>query len=417
MVKINYIFSLVICFSVCVYTYGQQISTDGSLPLEQLIQDNLGQNCVEISNIASTVNGSINGFNSYGFFERGNSNFPFLNGIVLTTGNVNSAGNTLNTSPLNEGDDAWLTDTDLENALGISNTLNATSIQFNFISVANQIQFNYLLASEEYQQEYPCFYSDGFAFLIREAGTSDPFNNIALIPGTSTPVNTNTVHDEIETWCSAANEAYFEGYNVGDTNYNGRTVVLTATAAIMPNVEYEIKLVIADQSDQNFDSAVFIEGNSFNANVDLGPDISTCGDSVMLNGDIQNPQASYQWYKDDTLIDGANASNFEATATGSYKVEVTIQLGSTSCVIEDVVDIILNSEQASTQISDFIYCDDPSNDGVETFDLTAKNNEVLASVPPSNYLISYHYSNEDALNNNNPITTPIENTSSPQPIF
>lgn len=417
MVKINYIFSLIICFSVCLYTYGQQITTDDSLPLEQLIQDNLGQNCVEISNIASTVNGSINGFNSYGFFERGNSDFPFHNGIVLTTGNVNSAGNTLNTSPLNEGDDAWLTDTDLENALGISNTLNATSIQFNFISVANQIQFNYLLASEEYQQEYPCFYSDGFAFLIREAGTSDPFNNIALIPGTSTPVNTNTVHDEIETWCSAANEAYFEGYNVGDTNYNGRTVVLTATAAIMPNVEYEIKLVIADQSDQNFDSAVFIEGNSFNANVDLGPDISTCGDSVMLNGDIQNPQASYQWYKDNTLIDGANASNFEATASGSYKVEVTIQLGSTSCVIEDVVDIILNSEQASTQISDFIYCDDPSNDGVETFDLTAKNNEVLASVPPSNYLISYHYSNEDALDNNNPITTPIENTSSPQPIF
>lgn len=240
------------------------------MPISQLVQQNLGQNCVEISNIFSSVNGSINGFKSYGYFERGTSNFPFENGIVLTTGNVNSAGNVLNTNPLNEGNESWGTDTDLENALGIEETLNATSVKFNFVSVANQIQFNYILASEEYQQEFPCFYSDGFAFLIKEAGSTDPYTNIAVIPGTSTPVNTNTIHDLIPEWCAAENEAFFEGYNVGDTNYNGRTVVLSATASIQPNVEYEIKLIIADQDDHFYDSAVFIEGNSFNANVDLG---------------------------------------------------------------------------------------------------------------------------------------------------
>ncbi|WP_179352648.1 T9SS type B sorting domain-containing protein [Winogradskyella vidalii] len=415
--RLRYIIPFAISVLSLCNGYSQHINTDDSIALEQLIQQNLGQNCVEISNIASNVNGNLNGFNSFGYFERGNSNFPFDNGIILSTGNVNSAGNTVNTNPLNEGDDTWGNDIDLENVLGIDATLNATSIQFNFVSVANQIQFNYILASEEYQQEYPCFYSDGFAFLIREAGSGDTFSNIAVIPGTSIPVNTNTVHDLIPEWCEAENEAYFEGYNVGDTNYNGRTVVLSATATIIPNVEYEIKLIIADQTDHNFDSAVFIEGNSFNANVDLGQDITTCGDSVTLNGDIQNPQASYQWYQNNTPLAGENNPELQAVASGTYKVEITIQLNETSCVIEDTIEITLDSEQSSTQISDFIYCDDASNDGVEIFDLTARNNEVLASVPPSTYNISYHYSSEAAENNNNPIIGPVENTSSPQAIF
>ena len=399
------------------FAISQQITTDTSLSLEQLIQNNLGQNCVEISNIVSSVNGSANGFSSYGSFQKENSNFPFENGIVLTTGNVDSAGNILNTDVLNEGDETWLTDSDLENALGITDTHNATSIQFNFISVANQIQFNYILASEEYAQNFPCTYSDGFAFLIREAGSTDPFTNIALIPGTTTPVNTNTIHDEIIEFCPAENEEYFEGYNVGDTNYNGRTVVLTATAAIQPNQEYEIKLVIADEDDDNYDSAVFIEGNSFNASVDLGPDITTCGESVTLNADIQNPLASYQWFQDDILIANENGTSLEVTSSGTYHVEVTIQLNQTSCVIEDAVDITLNSEQSSGTISDFLLCDDISNDGEEDFDLTLKDYEVLASVPPSNYNISYHYSQQDAQDNSNAITGTIQNTSTPQPIF
>lgn len=414
--QLKYIISLIVSFCSLFSFYGQQITTDDSLPLAQLIQNNLGQNCVEISNISSSVNGSLNGFNSFGAFDRNNSDFPFQNGIVLTTGNVNSAGNVVNTSPLNEGDDSWGTDNDLENALGINETLNATSIKFNFVSVANHIQFNYILASEEYQQEYPCFYSDGFAFLIREAGSSSAFTNIAVIPGTSTPVNTNTIHDQIEGFCEAENEAFFEGYNVGDTNYNGRTVVLTATAAIEPNVAYEIKLIIADQNDKNFDSAVFIEGNSFNASVDLGPDITTCGNSVSLNGDIQNPQASYQWFQNDVLISGETTPDLEVLSSGTYKIVITIQLNETSCVIEDSVEIILNTEQPSTQITDYVFCDD-SDDGIENFNLTTKNSEVLASVPPSSYNISYHYSNEDAQNNVNPIVGIIQNTSSPQPIF
>ena len=413
---INRSLLLFLCF-ICSVSYAQQITVDNSVSPQNLIENNLIQGCVEVSNISSPSNGNVSGLGSFGYFERANSNFPFENGIVLSTGNANSAGNIENSATLNEGNSSWGTDADLETALGITGTLNATSIEFNFTSISNQIQFNYILASEEYFGNFPCQYSDGFAFLIREAGTNAPYTNIAMVPGTTTPVNTNTVHDEIVGFCEASNEAYFEGYSLGDTNYNGRTTVLSATAAIQPNVEYQIKLIIADQTDENYDSAVFIQGNSFNASVDLGEDFSTCASDVTLEGDIGNPQATYSWYFNDVLIPGENQTNFNASVTGNYRVEIEIPLSGSTCVIEDDINLTLSSTQSSDPISDFEICDDISNDGIELFDLSTKDAEVLASVPPSNYTISYHYSNIEAQNGINGINGTIQNTSNPQLIY
>ena len=402
---------------ICSISYAQQITVDNSVSPQDLIQNTLIQGCVEISNISSPSNGSSIGIGSYGYFESAASNFPFENGIVLSTGNATSAGNGQNNDILNDGDATWLTDSDLETALGISGTVNATSIEFEFVSISNQIQFNYILASEEYFGNFPCNYSDGFAFLIREAGTNDPYVNIALVPGTSTPVNTKTVHDEIVGFCPASNGEYFDGYNLGDTNYNGRTEVLTATASIQPDVLYQIKLVIADQDDENYDSAVFIEGNSFDATVDLGEDFSTCASSVELDGNIDNPNAVYSWFYNNTQIPSANQSTLTASQSGNYRVEIQLPLAGISCVIEDDIEVSLSSTQTSDPITDYQLCDDLSGDGISTFDLSTKDAEVIASVPSSTYAISYHYSNADAIDNSNAITGPIQNTSNPQAIY
>ncbi|MCF6295554.1 MAG: T9SS type B sorting domain-containing protein [Flavobacteriaceae bacterium] len=408
---------LIISLTCINIIFSQKILIDNTQSAQELIENNLVEGCVEVSNISSSVNGSINGFSSFGFFERANSNFPFQNGIVLSTGNANSGGNTTNTNILNEGETNWGTDPDLETALGITNTLNATSIEFDFISISNLIQFNYILASEEYFGNFPCEYSDGFAFLIRQAGTNDPYTNIALIPGTNIPVNTNTIHDEIVGFCAAENDQYFDGYSMGDTNYNGRTTVLSATANIVPNVQYHIKLIIADQTDENYDSAVFIQGNSFNATVDLGSDITTCAESYELNGDIQNPLATYAWYQDGILISGETNPTLTVTASGNYTVEISIILNNINCVIEDSVIINLSSEQTATVIADYQLCDDSSGDGIETFNLSIKDSEVLNAVSPGNYSFSYHLTDTDAQNNTNAITNPIQNSSNPQTIY
>ncbi|WGD33953.1 choice-of-anchor L domain-containing protein [Olleya sp. YS] len=397
-------------------SYAQQITVDDSFTAQQLVENNLVQGCVEVTNINSIVNGNVNGFSSFGYFERAGSNFPFENGIMLSTGNANSAGNVQNTNPLNEGTPTWTTDPDLEAALGITNTLNATSIEFDFISTSSTVQFNYILASEEYFAEYPCLYSDGFAFLIREAGSGNPYQNIAMVPGTSIPVNTNTIHDEIVGFCPAENNQYFEGYNLGDTNFNGRTTVLTASASITPNVQYNIKLIVADQTDRNFDTAVFIEGNSFTDSVNLGDDITTCDASVTLNANTNNPQATYAWYVNSTIINGETSSSLVVNTDGNYTVEITVPLNNDTCTFEDTVNVALNTLQTGPTISDIEVCDDASNDGQETFDLSTKSNEIVSVLPPATYSITYHGSQSAAENDQNSFVT-ITSNSPVQPIY
>ncbi|NNC51157.1 MAG: T9SS type B sorting domain-containing protein [Flaviramulus sp.] len=398
------------------FAFSQKISVDDSVDLQTLIQDNLVDGCVQINNISTFVNGNSHGFPSYAYFDKASSNFPFQSGIMLSTGGAQSGGNAERTPTLSEGSSTWGTDPDLETALGITNTVNATSIEFDFVSISNQFQFNYLLASEEYFGINPCQFSDGFVFLIKEAGTAAPYQNIALIPGTSTPVNTNTIHDEIFGVCAAQNDQYFDGYNVGDTNYNGRTTVLTAFGNILPNVTYHIKLIIADQTDGTFDSAVFIEGDSFRI-LDLGEDISTCAGFVTLDANIQNPLASYAWYLNGTIITGAINSTYNATQDGTYKVEVSVPVNGSNCVEEDEIVVTLNTEEPINPISDYQLCDDPSGDSIEIFDLSTKDAELIANIPFTNFEFSYHLSDSDSRNNLNPIIAPIPNTTNPQSIY
>ncbi|WP_420572494.1 choice-of-anchor L domain-containing protein [Kordia sp.] len=413
MKKVYLILFTTLC--ACQIISAQQVTTNESLTLQQLVEQ-LVQGCVEISNVTSTVNGNVDGFASYGAFNQAGSGFPFANGLVLTSGRVSDVGTNENTSPLNSGSTAWGTDPDIEAALGVNNTLNATSIEFDFIAVTNQISFNYLLASEEYFADFPCRFSDSFAFLIRPTGSTAPYTNIAVVPGTNIPVSTSVIHDEIVGFCPAENEQYFEGYNLGDTNYNGRTTVLTATATLIPNQQYHIKLVLADGTDQNADSAIFIEGNSFNATVDLGPDITTCANSFLLNADIGNPLATYEWFRNGVSIPGSTGVTHDAVLTGTYRVEVTIPVGTGSCTIEDTVEITLNAAQTAGPITDFELCD-IGQDDVENFNLASKETEILSTVPPANYTVSYHPTQNDADNNTNAFANTISNTTNPQEIF
>ncbi|MEW4924984.1 choice-of-anchor L domain-containing protein [Algibacter sp. 2305UL17-15] len=410
-----FIATLVCCFNTAL---SQQISVNGNVTIRELIEDNLVDGCVEVSNITSAINGNATGFRSYAEFSRGSSNFPFENGIMLSTGAAESGGNNLTTTPLSEGATTWGTDPDLETALGITNTSNATSIEFDFISISSQVQFNYLLASEEYSGINPCNVSDGFAFLIREVGSAGPYQNIAVVPGTATPVNTNTVHDEIVGVCAAQNEQYFDGYNIGDTNYNGRTEVFTASATITPYVQYHIKLVIADGFDQSLDSAVFIEGDSFKI-LDLGEDIDTCAQSVPLNADIGNPTSTYEWFFNGNTdpIPGQTDPILDVTQSGTYRVVITNRLNSSDCLEEDEIVVHIQNEITFNPLSDYILCDDLSGDETETFDLSTKDAELAGVITFTNYNFSYHLSDSDARNDIGAITTPIQNTSPTQPIF
>lgn len=394
----------------------QQISsTTGSTP-DQLVQQALDNDCVQILNVQSVNNGSVDGITSFGSFNRGTTAFPFVNGFLLTTGNAASAGNGFIGPDLNDGTTAWTGDVDLEAALGISNTLNATVIEFDLISVTDRISFNYLLASEEYQLDFPCNVSDGFALLIRPTGSTAPYQNLAIIPGTNTAVGIDTVHPEIVGQCAASNPTFFEGTNIGHTNYAGRTVPFTATATVIPNVSYHLKMVVADQLDFRADTAIFIESGSLTADVNLGPDQTPC-ENTTLDASVGNPLAQYNWYLNGNLLPSETSATLFVTTSGNYRVDVTIPSGASSCIISDDVLVVIDPNQLSLNLNDLFACDDASNDGLETFDLAAERSIILATLGAGNYNVAFYETNANAINGTNALANSYTNTSNGQTIY
>lgn len=294
---------------------------------QELVNALVDNDCAQVSNVSITgSDGTLE--RSYAYFTA-DSNFPFDSGIILSTGYAISAPGP-NDSILSDGFNTWGGDQNLQQQLGITNTLNATVMEFDFIPSTNHISFDYIFASEEYTgwpDQGSCNYSDGFAFLLREAGSTGAYQNLAVIPGTGTPVQVTTVRGT-GTTCPPANAEYFDAFNGVDhpTNFNGQTVVLTAQADVIAGTLYHIKLVIADQGDALYDAAVFLRANSFGSAVDLGDDrivangTGLCeGETLQLDGTVLNA-TGYQWYNFGTPIPGATNAVYTVTTPGQYSV-------------------------------------------------------------------------------------------------
>ncbi|MDT7833560.1 choice-of-anchor L domain-containing protein, partial [Flavobacteriaceae bacterium S356] len=375
--------------------------TESTFTPEQLIRNVLvsgacaNANVSNVSAVVETANDPTDREGkSYGYFRRpAGSSFPFAEGIILTSGRAYQAGNVVipRENPLSENSNGNTTDADLIASTGGGDFGNTTSFQFNFTTSSDQISFRYIMASEEYAQTFPCSFADSFAFLLKPAA-SGTYENIALIPGTTTPISVVNVRPDIPGTCGAQNEEYFEGYNVGDTNYNGRTVVLTATASVTPNTEYTIKLVIADSVDSEYDSAVFLESGSFNLGLDLGDDFSiasnnaVCGaTSQLLTANVTAP--TYKWYKDGVEILGETDQTYLANlGNGVYTCEIP---NGTGCAESD--DILVEFVDGATinpTIANILECD-TDGDLVVNFNFRDKDTEILNGQDPADFEVQY----------------------------
>jgi hypothetical protein len=260
-----------------------------------------------VSNVSVTGYNS-GGIKSYGYVNANSSGFEISEGILLTSGDAaNSPGSFTGIQSFGNNS-GWNGDNDLETAAGISNTTNATILEFDFIPNTNKISFDYMFLSEQYlRQGDPgtCGYTDGFAFLIKKT-TDTNYKNLALVPNTNTPITSVTVRGPGGGGgCQESNSQYFGHYNPDrtQTNFNGQTAILTAETNVVPGVKYHIKLVIADQGNGKYDSGVILKAGSFVGSKDLGPDrlISTNNplcEETPLTLDASTPSSTYQWYKD-----------------------------------------------------------------------------------------------------------------------
>ena len=420
MKKFNqFIFLLV---SVTALSQNVQVSSSAYTPQELIENVLINSSCVENLVVTNVVGGDFNATDkSYGYFNANGSSFPLDSGVVLSTGKLSNVGGP-NDSLSDDDASNWGGDPDLEMILNESNTLNATIIEFNFSASASRISFNYVFASEEYQENNSstCQYSDLFGFLIRK-DTDVEYTNIALVPTTETPVKVTTVHSGVPGECDPINEAYFGSWNSNSApiNFNGQTAVLTATANIIPNEIYHVKLVIADEQNFRYDSAVFLEASSFKLGTDLGIDRliatnnSLCGDESTSLSALQNNVLSYQWFKNNIPLSGNTASTFEVESEGLYSVEVVLDNG---CISYGSIQIEYSPLPIAFDTS-LVQCDDDGLfDGFTTFNLTEINETLINNIP--NRDTKFYTSLTAAQNSTDEINGSVfNNTTNPQTVY
>jgi gliding motility-associated-like protein len=408
------------CFSVS--SNAQYIQVDDTFTAQQLVEDILiNSPCANATNF-SVSGGNFGTQQSFGYFTNGGSAFPFADGIVLSTGKAVSAVGP-NNGILSEGSTSWPGDSDLAQALDVNNTVNATVIEFDFLPLTNKISFDYIFSSEQYLSNptsNQCRFTDGFAFLLKEAVGTNPYQNLAIIPDTSIPVSVSTVRGS-GTICQAANELYFGGFNSSDhpTNFNGQTAIMKAQATVIPGTLYHIKLVIADQGNNLYDSAIFLGGGSFDVGTNLGPDrLIATNNPICANEtfDIQTNESganTYKWFKDAVEIPTETNSNLVVSSPGTYTVEIT--LGATTCISTGSIVVEYAALAAST--ASIVQCDE-NQDGTTLFNLTTLNT-IITNNDPSFGPIAYFENLIDAQNQvfTNAISNPNAYSSSTKTIY
>ena len=420
---------ILLCLFVSFFAVGQPItvSTTQYTP-DQLVRDVLIKTpCAQISNIKWLTGSSFpNGdkSNGIGYFQNTNPSLDMADGIVLSTGKVTSTPGPRGTNGgSSDGtQDAWPDDpqltTYMHNVLNnTDNYHNATILEFDFMPFTDDMRFNFIFASEEYGT-YQCNYSDAFAFFLTNTVTNTT-TNLALVPNTTLPISVTTIRDAAYNngnngVCgdgnpASMNETYFDSYNATSTtnaiNFNGQTVKMVAQSTVVPFTKYHIKMVIQDRGDSGVDSAVFIEGGSFNiGNLDLGDPLligdgkGLCvGDSYTLQAGMNPNLFTFEWFKDGVKIPGQTGPNLVVTQTGDYSVHAFVP--NVNCALE--------SEPVRIEFYDYISITPPKNlalcpsAGATTrFDL---KDAVVGVTANPNILFSFYTTQQDAQNDTNAI--------------
>jgi len=254
------------------------ITTSTSTPLSELITDVLiGGDCFEVTNVTS---GGTN--NMRGTFSNGMTSIGISNGVILSSGNIATASGPNNSPSAGMDMGQYASDPDLAQIAG-SNIRDVSKIEFNFKPTNDTVTFRYVFASEEYCEWINSGFNDVFGFFLSGPGINGPFTNnainIAVLPN-STPVSIDNVNHVSNASFYVGNipagspqlgdpqcagHPIASGAPVQDCQFDGFTTVLTATAVVIPCSTYHIKLAVSDVGDGIYDSAVFLEANSFTA--------------------------------------------------------------------------------------------------------------------------------------------------------
>lgn len=274
-----------------------QITVENVLTPQELVENVLlgfGVTATNITYNGSPVNAGIVQGNVT-FFDSQGTTFPIGSGVLLTTGNgvgavgPNNIGSFTNNAPPTPD---VSTDPHL-NAIAAAAPTNGAVLEFDFVPSGDTISFNYVFGSDEYPEFSPSTFNDAFGFFLWGPGITGPFAlggypaggaNLAIIPGTTTPVTINNL---------GPGAGQFPQFYVDNQNgaaygtaiqYDGTTVTLSANASVQCGQTYHIKLAISNVGDQAYDSGVFLQANSFASEAVQVAVATVSGDTTVIEG-------------------------------------------------------------------------------------------------------------------------------------
>ena len=348
---------LVVC--LCGASVHAQLVVDATYSPQQLVEDVLIGQGVQVSNFQFTGNPA-----SRGFFDGSNSNIGLASGVILSTGRAIDAVGP-NTSPAGgiteEGTDfSRPGDAALTGISGsLAGTYDASVLEFDFIPSSDTVQFKYVFASNEYMAWVGTVnINDVFAFFLSGPGIVGE-RNVALIPGTTTPITMVNVNanNNSQYYIDNGDQPGEEG--APTVSYNGFTTPLTAQAVLTSCQTYHIRLAIADGGDGTYDSAVFLEGGSFSS------------PTVSLNAETNYSSSTGSL----DLVEGCSSMSlaFERSEPLDAALTVGLTFSGSATVGADVTNIpntiTFPAGQATTTIT-FSVVEDALVEGTETMTIT-----------------------------------------------
>lgn len=300
---------MIVLLVFCISTLKAQIVVDESPTGEELAALLVGTG-VTISGVE---------FNCFdggsGAFECADCSLGMEGGIVLTSGGASMVEGPNNSSAAT-GSGSGPGDDDLEDLLPGFTSYDACVLEFDVTVISDSVKFDYVFGSEEYLEWVGSSFNDVFGFFISGPGIVGT-ENIALVPGTSTPVSINNVN-------STSYEEYYVDNGTGWTSpystddyyiqYDGYTTVLTAAAKVTPCETYHLKLAVSDMGDGVLDSGVFIKAGSLSSTgVTISYDYDIDGYPELIEG-CNNGQLTFNLASPslDTLV-----VNLEVTGTAT----------------------------------------------------------------------------------------------------
>lgn len=294
--KIKYLLTL-LTFGAGIFLSNAQITVTNTQTPSQLVQNVLLGFGVTASNI--TVNGSLANGNivqgNVTYFDASSTTFPIPTGVLLTTGNgigaigPNNSGSATNNTPAT----AVVSSDPHLNAIANAGVTNGVVLEFDFVPAGDTISFNYIFASDEYPEFSPSSYNDAFGFFLWGPGISGPYTlagypaggaNLAVIPGTTTPVTINNLGPGAGQYPQYyVNNLSGAAYGTA-VQYDGSTTVLSSNASVQCGQTYHIKLCISNVGDYAYDSGVFLQANSFSSEAVQVAVATVSGDTTVIEG-------------------------------------------------------------------------------------------------------------------------------------